>query len=207
MVNCMKLYASADLHGSQYRLNIVLEMVKKNQPDMVVICGDITQFGPGDVAKNFLDQIPGIVFVVPGNIDTKDAVNGIGQSHATNIHLKQKTHQGIVFVGINAINTKETALFFSHPTYIKMIQAADILVTHIPPYGLQDTVFFGMHSGNKELLLLVKKYKPRLVLCGHIHEDPGFTRIDDTVVVNCSMGKHGNGALIHINETLQVTMQ
>ncbi len=202
----MKLYAAADLHGSQYRLNIILEMIDKNQPDIVVICGDITQFGPADVAKNFLDQIPGTVFVVPGNIDSADAVKGIDQSHAMNIHLKQKEHHGIVFVGVNAVEPKETKLFFTDPIYKKMLETADILVTHLPPYGIQDTIFFGLHSGSKDLLSLVKTYKPQVVLCGHIHEDPGFTHMEDTMVVNCSIGKHGNGALICIDDTIQVTM-
>ncbi len=202
----MKIYASADLHGSQYRLNIVLDMVEHHQPDVVVICGDVTQFGPADVAKNFLDQIPGTVFVVPGNIDTEDAIKGINQSHAANLHMKHKDHQGIVFVGINGVDPKETQLFFSHPKYISILEKVDVLITHVPAYGLQDTIFFGMHSGSKDLLSLLKKYKPRLVLSGHIHEDPGFTYADGIVVVNCSMGKHGNGALIDVVEKIQVTM-
>ena len=53
----MKIFAAADIHGSQYRLNIILNHVEKYEPDLVVICGDITQFGPGDVAKNFLNQM------------------------------------------------------------------------------------------------------------------------------------------------------
>jgi Icc-related predicted phosphoesterase len=202
----MKIYALADLHGSQYRLNRVLEMVKKHQPEAVVICGDITQFGPADVAKNFLDQIPGTVFAVPGNIDTEDAVKGIDQSHAINIHLKQQIYHGVVFVGVNGVNNRETALFYSDQNYVTMLEHVDILVSHVPPYGLQDMVFYGLHSGSKDLLSLVQKYKPRLVLCGHIHEDPGYTDLDQTVVVNCSMGKHGNGALITIGENIQVTM-
>ena len=202
----MKIYATADIHGSQYRLNTVLEMVQKHSPDVVILCGDITQFGPADVAKNLLDQIPGAVFVVPGNIDTADAVKGIEESHAVNLHLKHKKHNGIVFVGISAVDSKETQLFFNDPTYQKMLEDVDVLISHVPPRGFQDTVFLGMHSGSKDLLSLVKTYSPRLVLCGHIHEDPGVARTGDTVIVNCSMGKHGNGAIIQIDGTIQVTM-
>jgi hypothetical protein len=43
-------------------------------------------------------------------------------------------------------------------------------------------------------------------LCGHIHEDPGFTKIGETTVVNCSMGKRGEGSIIEINEKLFVKM-
>ena len=68
----MKIYSVADTHGSQYRLNLVLKNVERYSPDLVVFCGDITQFGPGDVAKNFLDQIPVDTLAVTGNIDSID---------------------------------------------------------------------------------------------------------------------------------------
>ena len=65
----MKIYSVADIHGSQYRLNLILKNIKRYAPDLVIVCGDITQFGPGDVAKNFLDQIPVETIAVTGNID------------------------------------------------------------------------------------------------------------------------------------------
>ena len=52
----MKILAVADIHGAQYRLNLVLKNIEIYSPDLVVICGDITQFGPGELAKNFLYQ-------------------------------------------------------------------------------------------------------------------------------------------------------
>jgi hypothetical protein len=63
-----------------------------------------------------------------------------------------------------------------------------------------------MHGGSKELKEIVEKYNPRLVLSGHIHEDPGITKNDKTIFVNCSMGKKGEGALIDINEEITVKM-
>ena len=63
-----------------------------------------------------------------------------------------------------------------------------------------------MHAGSKIIKEIVEKYKPRLVLCGHIHEDPGYCKIKNTIVVNCSMGKRGEGALIDINDKINVKM-
>lgn len=202
----MKIYAAADIHGSQYRLNMVLDKIQEHSPDIVIICGDITQFGPADIAKNFLDQIPGIVLVVPGNIDTFDAVRGIEQSHANNIHLKQYIFQDIVFVGINGVDPTETQSFSQDPLNQKMLKECDVLVSHVPPYGSQDTVFLGRHAGDKEIYGIIQTYTPRLVLCGHIHEDPGVTKLKETVVVNCSIGKKGSGALIQLDDTIEVTM-
>ena len=200
----MKILATADLHGSQYRLNILLKNVETYSPDLVVICGDITQFGPGEMAKNFLDQIPVETLAVLGNIDTAEVNEGINNSKATNIDMKQVEKKGIHFVGINGVNPDDTVKFFTNNKNI--LDEASVLVTHVPPYNTQDKIFLGMHGGSKELREIIDKYKPRLVLCGHIHEDPGHTKTNNTIVVNCSMGKRGEGALIELGEKITIKM-
>ena len=98
MKSTIKILAFADLHGSQYRLNIVIKNVENYSPDLVVVCGDITQFGPGDIAKNFLDQIPVDTFAVHGNIDIENVLKNIDRSKAKNIHLKRIKKKGIPFI-------------------------------------------------------------------------------------------------------------
>jgi len=198
----LKIYAVADIHGAQYRLNLVLKNIQRYCPDLVVVCGDITQYGPGDAAKNFLDQIPVETIAVTGNIDSSDVEKGIDDSKATRIELKKVVKKGIAFVGASGINPDH----FNILSDKKMIDDTTVLVTHVPPFGTVDKVFIGMHGGSKELRSLVDKYKPRLVLSGHIHEDPGFKKIGSTVFVNCSFGKRGEGALIDINEDISVKM-
>ena len=198
----MKILAVADIHGAQYRLNLVLKNIERYSPDLVVVCGDITQFGPGEIAKNFLNQIPVDTVAVTGNIDTLDVEKGIDQSNATRIELKKVIKKGIPFVGASGINPDH----FKTLKDKKLVDEKTVIVTHVPPYETMDKVFIGMHKGSKELRELVDKLKPRLVLSGHIHEDPGFLKVGDTVVVNCSMGKKGEGALIDIKEKISVTM-
>jgi len=198
----MRILAIADIHGSQYRLNLVLKNIERYSPDIVVVCGDITQFGPGEVAKNFLDQIPVETLAITGNIDTPDVIKGIDESNATKIELKRVVKKGIPFVGISGVDTREIKVLNDK----KLLDEKSVLVTHIPPFGTQDKVFLGMHGGSKELREIIDKYKPRLVLSGHIHENPGFTKIVNTIVVNCSMGKSGEGALIDIDDDISVKM-
>jgi Icc-related predicted phosphoesterase len=198
----MKIFATADLHGSQYRLNIVLKNIERYSPDLVVICGDITQFGPGELAKILLDQIPIDTLAVTGNIDTADVGKGIDDSKATKVEMKRVVKKGIPFVGINGINQNH----FKVDEEKKLLDEKCVVISHEPPFGAQDKVFLGMHGGNKDLRDLIDKYKPRLVLCGHIHEDPGITKIGKTTVINCSMGKRGEGALIEINDKISAKM-
>ncbi len=205
----MKLLATADIHGSQYRLNIILKNIEKYSPDLVVICGDITQFGPGEVAKNFLNQIPVDTLAIPGNIDSSDVDKAINESKAENINLKKVEKNNISFVGIgdNIPSPLSKIIIFDQTTEKPLeesINKKTIIISHEPPYKTQDKVFFGHHSGNKELRNLIEKYKPRLVLCAHIHEDPGITKVNDSIIVNCSMGKRTEGALIEINDKIDV---
>ena len=196
----MKIYSIADIHGSQYRLNLILKNIKKYAPDLVVICGDITQFGPGDVAKNFLNQIPVETIVVTGNIDTPDVKIGINNSKATIIELKKVIKKSIPFVGVSGVNSDDIKILEKK----KMIDEKTILVTHVPPYNTVDKIFIGLHGGSKDLRVLVDKFKPRLVISGHIHENPGFKKINDIIFVNCSMGKCSEGAIIEINQEISI---
>jgi Icc-related predicted phosphoesterase len=203
----MKILSVADIHGSQYRLNIVLDNIKKYSPDLVIICGDITQFGPGEVATNFLNQISVQTFAIPGNIDTSEVGLAISKSNAENIDLKRIVKNDISFVGMGGekISLSNGIIYKNKKrSFDEIIDEKTVLVTHVPPYKLQDKVYIGHHIGSKELKKIVENYHPRLVLCGHVHEDPGMTNFHDSVIVNCSMGKRTEGALIKIDDEIEV---
>jgi hypothetical protein len=198
----MKLFAAADIHGAQYRLNIVLRRIDELAPDLCVICGDITQFGPAEVATNFLDQIPVDTVAVPGNIDPPTVHQAINESKAENITMKREEKKGVPFVGLDVTQLGEPMGSAGQvKSFVETsIDETCVLVSHVPPYGLQDTVFLGRHAGSKELRSIIEQYTPRLVLCGHIHEDPGVTRFKNSVVVNCSIGKYTEGAFVEITD-------
>lgn len=84
---------------------------------------------------------------------------------------------------------------------------ADIYLSHLPPLGTLDlSVRFGMnHIGSKKLLDAIRKYHPRLVVCGHSHIWGGISeKIGDTLVVNVSSQdrdpSYGNYALIDTDD-------
>jgi Icc-related predicted phosphoesterase len=81
----------------------------------------------------------------------------------------------------------------------------DILVCHQPPYGYLDKVNFpgvpphwkGKHAGSKIILNYIKKYQPKYVFCGHIHEGKGKAKIGKTEVYN--LGANGDWKLFNID--------
>ena len=196
----MKIIAAADIHGAQFRLNLLLDKIKKFNPDLVALCGDITQFGPGSQAKSLLDQIKKETFAVTGNIDTEDVKKGITDSIATFLEFKKIERENHSFIGVNGSREEDFKKIED------LIDEKTIILSHVPPYKIQDEIYKGKNGGSKILKQLIEDKKPLMVLCGHIHEDPGFKKYKDTWVVNCSMGQNGEGALIEINKDISIEM-
>jgi len=79
---------------------------------------------------------------------------------------------------------------------LKRFGKVDILVCHQPPFGYLDKVtwkeapksYRGKHAGSKVILDYVKKFQPRYVFCGHIHEGEGKVRIGESEVFNLGVG-------------------
>jgi Icc-related predicted phosphoesterase len=74
----------------------------------------------------------------------------------------------------------------------------DILVTHVPPYGILDTVnsrlarpeWAGRHAGSKAILQYIRRYQPQYVFCGHLHEAEGTENVGQTQIYNLGQGGH-----------------
>jgi len=74
----------------------------------------------------------------------------------------------------------------------------DILVTHVPPYGVLDRVesatippsWIGRHAGSKTVLEYIRRQQPRYVICGHIHEAEGYERVGKSQVYNLGAGSY-----------------
>lgn len=86
--------------------------------------------------------------------------------------------------------------FMQSPREIERIYDAipgdiDILVSHQPPYGYGDHVerpWGGIeHAGSRELLATIRRVKPKLVICGHIHPGYGRYECESTAVHNVAV--------------------
>lgn len=65
------------------------------------------------------------------------------------------------------------------------LPAGVVLVTHTPPHGTADVQKDGSHEGSEAIRSAIIAQKPRLCLCGHIHNAWGMSgMIDETLVFN-----------------------
>lgn len=64
----------------------------------------------------------------------------------------------------------------------------DILITHGPAFGKLDYVpYDNINVGCEELLLKIQEIKPKIHLCGHIHEGHGYVFDGNTHYINAAV--------------------
>jgi len=82
----------------------------------------------------------------------------------------------------------------------------DIMLIHYTPYRCLDKMkekgfmLTGSPMGVSSYNRAIKKYKPALVVCGHMHENQGTCKIGKTIVVNAGPAAEGKAAVIEFDE-------
>ncbi len=185
----MRILAAADIHGTQAGFLTIKKLAKEHEPDMIVIAGDITHFGPGEWAREFLDSMELPTVAVNGNCDTQYVVD-ILAGHEHGLLDKFREIEGQIFLGLGYP-------FFSG---FEPEQEPKVLVSHVPPMGCNDTVPGPRSIGDKELKKLVLRLRPKLVISGHVHESPGIVKLEDITCVNPGPARDGRAAIIDIGD-------
>jgi len=193
----IRLYAVADIHGNPQRLKTVAQVVRDRQPHLLILAGDILNYPPDEGTIHFFDHLNVPTFVVRGNMDDYVLQEWVEKSH----HLRWIMNQRVPFSDLIlwGLPPDLQGIAQEIATTLPPDQAL-VMVSHWPPWGLQDQDLWGRRGGSHSLLALIHRYRPLLVLCGHIHEAAGWRRQGETVIVNGSMGKGGSGALIEVRD-------
>jgi hypothetical protein len=198
-----RIYATADLHGYRDRLECIAEQVRAWKPNVLVIAGDITGYRDAVGFIRRINDLPVPVLTVRGNMDAQAIETYIEQcTNITSLHQKTVTIDGVRFVGMGGtipVPFSSRICLWEKRMFTEMEPLIDsncVLVVHPPPYGTLDEGIGSLHAGSRGLLGLVLEQQPKLLICGHIHERPGWAFIGRSLVVNGSMGRSGAGAMI-----------
>ncbi|HJJ46896.1 MAG TPA: metallophosphoesterase [Methanocorpusculum sp.] len=194
-----------DIHGNKEAVRAIF---KHEHPDLILLGGDVTDFGQEiDGVKEFLDDMPALTFVIPGNCDKREILSQFEESSAVTLHRKSIDIGDITFTGFGGSNPSPFGTPFEDSEEDIAKAAAEIvanltknrwniLVTHAPPYGVLDEVAPDVHVGCHAMADILKNFD--LVCCGHIHEMKNSTEINGTVCVNPGPAKDGNYAVIEL---------
>jgi len=188
----VKLLAFSDLHRDLGQAEKLVEM--SAEADAVIGAGDFASVHEGlEETIGALAAIEAPTVLVPGNNETADALReaAAGWSAATVLHGEGTAIDGIEFYGLGAggpITPWDWSFDLDDDLAGEMLAACPesaVLVLHSPPHGHCDSGGAGDHFGSKALLAAVEQKRPRLAVCGHIHESWGCqSQIGETPLYN-----------------------
>ncbi len=197
----MRILAFTDVHGNKKIIDELI--IKSKEADLLICCGDITNLGNN--LENILISFKNInkkLIIIPGNHENYEDIKILCRKYnfLVDVHLKKFIMGKIVFFGFGEggfnyidkeLETEIGKISFNNKDKI-------IFISHGPPYGTKlDKLEKIGHTGSKSLTKFIKQFKPKLALCGHLHENFGKKdRIIETLIINPGR----NGCIIEIEE-------
>lgn len=225
----MIVYSIGDIHMSPAKITHIPAI---EQADLVIINGDLTNYGSKEDCKTVLNHIMSVnpqVLAQFGNLD-KPEINDYLQGLDLNLHGQARMlHNRVCFMGVGGSNRTpfQTPSEFTEAqleallndgydqaqSFIKLAEPIEkikiplILVSHAPPLNTRlDRLTNGTHVGSRAVRNFIDKHQPELAVCGHIHEAVGSDTLGATTIVNPGMLASPGWVKI-IVEKSQVTAQ
>jgi uncharacterized protein len=188
----MKLLAFSDLHRDLDQARDLAE--RSTEADVVIAAGDFASVHEGlEEAIGVLSAISVPTVLVPGNNETEDALRTAceGWDAATVLHGEGAEIDGTAFFGLGAgVPITPWDWSFDLDEQAASERLADcpegaVLVVHSPPKGYCDQSSAGDHLGSEAILEVIERKRPRIAVCGHIHESWGAeSEVGPTRVIN-----------------------
>lgn len=176
----MKILAFSDLHCDLEQGKRLVEMAA--EAEVVIGAGDFASVHEGlPETIGALAAIETPTVLVPGNNETVDALRAAvdGWDAATVLHGEGTTIDGTEFYGLGAgipVTPWDWSFDLDDDAATEMLAACPegaVLVLHSPPKDHCDSAGGGGNFGSPALLKAIEEKRPRLAVCGHIHESWG----------------------------------
>ena len=201
----------SDVHRREWVPAAAREIIKEHSLDAVVLLGDLTHFGPPQLAEELIRELGTKCYAVPGNCDPLGTEAYI-KSAGTSLHGVRMKVDGRTWGGLGGSNPSIFRTPFEMPEeemaklLAPIMEEGMVLVLHNPPYGTFDTTFSGMHVGSTAVAEAIKKCKPSVVLSGHIHEDRGVERKDGVWYMNPGAAKDHYAGMMELDDEVRLTL-
>jgi len=159
------------------------ELCDQHTVDLICTLGDLDVFSLGELSS--ITHIPKIG--VYGNHCSGNYFDSLG---IHNMHLDTYTHQGVTFGGFEgSVRYKDNpdAIMYTQQEAAELLAdfpPVDVMVTHAPPYGVNDEPDEKAHQGFKALRTYLEVHKPAYLLHGHTYptEETVQTKYADTTI-------------------------
>lgn len=215
----MEILAISDVHNKLGNISAIAEDIAK--ADLILIAGDITNFGTAKHAKKIITSISKYnsnILAVGGNCDPP-SVDKYLTDQGMSLHCNCVEFGGIKFVGLGGAmpgrgfsldEATEDEFSINLTALESMLSPSDtsILVTHQPAFGTRvDSAGDGHHAGNLGVRDFITRNKPILAVSGHIHDAFGTDMIGPTTLVNPGPISRHTYAYIKIGKTVSAEIR
>ncbi len=183
----MKILAASDIHGDTNLAKALAEKAEKEKVDLVVLCGDLTfhEQSTANLIGPFIKKNQKVI-LIPGNHETIATADFLADMYnVTNLHGYSIKFNNIGFFGCGSANiglfqlSEDEIYNLLKKGYEKLRDVKKkIMVTHVHPKGSIIEKFSNYFEGSSGVKKAIDKFKPDLLLCGHVHEAEG---IEDTI--------------------------
>lgn len=189
-----KILAIGDIHGDTGLVKKLVERVKKENVDLVILAGDMT------IAEQSIENIVGPfikakkqVLLIPGNHESAATIDFLSKMYgAKNIHgygLRIGNvgifGAGTADIGINSIGDSGISELLRKAHEEVKDAKRKVMVTHMHPFGSKAEMFG--FPGSRAIRKAIDKFKPEVLINAHVHEAGGMEeKIGKTRVINVS---------------------
>lgn len=145
------------------------ELARACDAELIVLLGDLERAWTDGLERVQLPKLG-----VRGNHDAAGAYAGLG---VEDLHLRRTQVGGLTFCGFggsprysrdgNEWSEEEAGAM------LRALPAADVLLAHSPPAGVNDDPGDPVHRGSPALRGWVERHEPAWLLHGHTHPRPG----------------------------------
>ncbi len=195
----LKILAAGDIHGDTSLAKKLAEKAAKEKVDLVVLCGDLTygEKSTANIIGPFVKKKKKVV-LIPGNHETIATADFLAELYdVTNLHGYSIIYKDIGLFGCGGANIglfqlSEDEIFGALKKGFENVKGMrkKIMITHVHPSKTIMEKFTDIFPGSKGVEKAVKKFKPDILLCSHVHEAEGIEeKLGDTKVIN--VGKKG----------------
>jgi len=214
----MIVIALSDIHSSLRFLNEQSSVAADlRTADMVLISGDITNFGGETEVHHIISEIQKYnpnIFAVAGNCDPAP-VDEYLKNTEINLNCNYIEREGFALIGIggemscpnhdDSRSTEQCLATCANHVHEQVPENAKVIfVSHYPPYGTAvDDVGGGQHAGSGAILEFVLQYQPMLAVTGHIHDAIGVDTLGKTTLVNPGSFRQGSYAVIDVADKIE----
>lgn len=207
----MKIISFGDIHMATRNLERMGDLMR--DCDLVILSGDLTNFGGIDDTKKVLSDVHRAcsnILALTGNLDRREVMPFL-DAEGIALHGKGRVVDGIGFFGCGGSNITpfNTPTEFSEDEIYAALSAGYdqvkdirplVMVCHTPPFETKcDRIMSGKAVGSTAARKFIEETQPDICISGHVHESAAEDTIGKTKIFNAGPFKGGGYIVAHID--------